>query len=335
MLGQNWAESRTPVRRTPTEEEPVKRTRALLALMPVALVATLLTACTSDGGSDFECAPEGAVSNTLAFDGDFASSELTLTNDLPVEAEKLERTVLIEGDGEALKQGDIAQTQFTIFKGSDGTVLSSEAAELTLDEGELLPWALQVIGCSKVGERVAAAAPVSEILGEGAASGFGLEETDNLVLVFDVTGIGAAEAAAAVEECETLAPREAQYPEVELGDGATEPQITIPACMEPPTELEIEVLVEGDGAVVEENQQIMTNYVGVDWNGAVRFDGNWSETGIEFSTAPGALIEGFTQAMVGQKIGSTVLVTMPSELGYNDGMTRTFVLQLVSEVSAG
>ena len=37
--------------------------------------------------------------------------------------------------------------------------------------------------------------------------------------------------------------------------------------------------------------------------------------------------------MIGQKIGSTILVTMPSELGYNDGEVRTFVLQLVSEVS--
>lgn len=310
----------------------MKRTRALLALMPVALVATLLTACTSGSQSDFECAPEGAVSKTLAFEGDFASSGLTLANDLPVHAEKLERSVLIEGDGEALKQGDIAQAQFTIFKGSDGAVLSSEAAELTLNEGELLPWALQVIGCSKVGERVAAVAPVSDILGEGGASGFGLEETDNLVLVFDVTGIGEAQAAA--EECETLAPRDEQYPEVELGDGAAEPQITIPACMEPPTELEVKVLVEGDGAVVQENQRVMTSYVGVDWNGAVRFDGNWSATGIKFSTAPGALIEGFTRAMVGQKIGSTILVTMPPELGYKDGMTRTFVLQLVSEAPA-
>lgn len=36
--------------------------------------------------------------------------------------------------------------------------------------------------------------------------------------------------------------------------------------------------------------------------------------------------------MVGQKVGSVILVTMPPELGYNDGMTRTFVLELVDIV---
>ena len=68
----------------------------------------------------------------------------------------------------------------------------------------------------------------------------------------------------------------------------------------------------------------------MDWNGAERFDGSWTDTGMAFSTAEGALIDGFRQAMIGQKIGSIILVTLPPELGYNDGMTRTFVLQLVS-----
>ena len=41
MLGQNCAVWRAAARQAPTEEDPVKRTRALLALMPVALVGMI------------------------------------------------------------------------------------------------------------------------------------------------------------------------------------------------------------------------------------------------------------------------------------------------------
>ncbi len=306
----------------------MKRSRALLALIPVALTATLLTACSADAsneGSSFECAPEGSISKALEFDGDFGTQELQLATETPIKATALESSTLIEGDGDQVQEGGTAEAQFTIFKGSDGSVLQSQPSTLDIQEENLLPWALQTVGCAKVGDRVAAVSPVSDILGEGGGAAYELEDSDSLVLVFDVTGFDAG--------CETLAPRDEKYPEVDLGDGTAEPVITIAECMEPPAELEVEVLEEGDGAVVESDQNIMTKYVGVFWENGERFDGNWSETGVAFSTAEGRLIDGFRQAMIGQKIGSTILVTVPSELGYNDGEARTFVLQLVSEAA--
>ncbi len=290
--------------------------------MPIALVSTLLAACSSSepttGPSGVDCTPAGAASSALKIEGDFGTA-VTLASDVPVTADALERSVLIQGDGEVVQAGDEISTMVTYINGTSGDVLNSQQIDLVYDTDQIEPWAFDIINCSSFGDRVAAVAPVVEVLGAGGGVNVGMEDTDSFVLVFDF-----------LEACEALTPRDANFPEVDLGDGTTEPVITIPACMEPPAELEIEVLVEGDGPVVEADQNIMTNYVGVDWDGAVRFDGNWSETGIQFSTAEGALISGFTQAMVGQKIGSTILVTMPSELGYNDGMTRTFVLQLVS-----
>lgn len=318
------------VHRSLYEEDPVKRTRtrALVLALPLALTAALaMTGCslgsdTDSGAADVDCLASGAVSESLVIEGEFGG-DLTL-GDTPVSTNELQRSVLIEGDGDALADGDVVDATFNIFDGADGELLSSEQAQVVNSPDMLMPWALDVLACSSIGDRVAAVAPVSDILDEAVAQNFSLEPSASLVLVFDLIGID--------KGCEETIARDPNFPEVDLGDGTTEPLITIPECMEAPTELEIEVLVEGDGPVVEANQQVMTNYVGVDWNGAVRFDGNWSETGIEFSTAPGALIEGFTQAMVGQKVGSVILVTMPPELGYNDGMTRTFVLELVDIV---
>lgn len=303
----------------------MKRNRALIALLPIAMVGALLTSCTSSNEgvstTGVDCTPAGAASGALKVEGDFGEG-VTLTSEVPVESTTLERSVLINGEGAGIEPGDTVDTNMTIINGASGEVIDSQKNPLTFEQTQLTEWAFNAVNCSSLGDRVAAVAPVIDVLGEGGGAGFEMEDTDSLVMVFDF-----------LEGCKELLPRDENYPEVDLGDGKSEPLITIPECMEPPAELEIDVLVEGDGPVVEADQKIMTNYVGVDWDGAVRFDGNWTETGIEFSTQEGALIAGFTQAMIGQKIGSTILVTMPSELGYNDGMTRTFVLQLVSVVS--
>lgn len=313
------------------EEVHVKRSRTLLALMPAALVASLLASCSSNAGGQsgvagIECAPEGAVSQSLEVGGDFGADDLTLTASTPLEATELQRAVLIEGDGEAVTENVSLEVQMSLFNGETGELMGSNPDTFLLDATKMYPWVLETLACSSVGDRVVAVAPAAEIFGAGGGVNLGLDDKQNLVYVFDVKGID--------KGCESLMPRDEQYPQVDLGDGETEPIITIPECMEAPTELELEVLVEGDGPIVETDQDIMTRYVGVLWDGAERFDGDWSENGIKFSTTPGMLIEGFNRAMVGQKIGSVILVTIPPELGYNDGETRTFVLQLVEQVPA-
>lgn len=306
--------------------------------LPTAIVgALLLTGCST--GSDTAiakdasgeaCAPAGAASKSIKVSGD-VGGELKITSKTPIEAgKKIERTVLKDGEGKPFAEGQVATANYTIFNGKTGEVVNvAPDTKFPNDPEQYLDadWAYEAVRCGAVGQRTAIVSSVADALGDvdPAERGFeGLKKTDAFVFVFDFTS--------AAEVCDDPKPRDEKYPEVDMGDGKSEPKITIPGCMEAPTELELKVLEEGDGAVVADSEKIMTNYVGVDWNGAERFDGNWSETGIEFGTGEGELVEGFRQAMIGQKIGSTVLVTMPSELGYNDGMTRTFVLQLVSKV---
>lgn len=298
-------------------------------------MALLLTGCSTGGSggsisedaSGSECAVQGSASKSVKVDGKFGET-MTLTSKLPVKAgEKVERTVLIDGkDSKAFAEGQRVTANYTIFNGKTGEVVNPVVDKVmtnTPDEFEGAAWALEAVRCGAVGQRAAIVTTVDDALGgaDPADQGFtDLKKTDSFVFVFDFTG--------AEEACEKQTPRDEKFPEVDLGDGASEPKITIPTCMEAPAEFELKVLEEGDGPVVQEGDVVMTNYVGVDWNGAERFDGNWTETGVRFET--NGVIEGFKQAMVGQKIGSTILVTMPSDLGYKDGMTRTFVLQLVS-----
>lgn len=307
-------------------------------LLPTAIVgALLLTGCTTGSTTTItkdatgeSCAPAGAASKSIKVTGD-VGGEIKLTSKTPIEiGDKTERTVLKEGKGEVFAEGQVATANYTIFNGKTGEVVNvAPDTKFPNDPAQFVDaeWAYDAVRCGAVGQRTAIVTSVGSALGDidPAERGFtGMKKTDAFVFVFDFTD--------ATEVCDDPKPRDEKYPEVDLGDGKSEPKITIPKCMEAPAELELKVLEEGNGPVVADNEKIMTNYVGVDWNGAERFDGNWSETGIEFSTAEGALVEGFRQAMIGQKVGSTILVTMPSEMGYNDGMTRTFVLQLVSKV---
>ncbi|GAA2844300.1 peptidylprolyl isomerase [Leucobacter komagatae] len=317
-------------------------------LLPTAIVgALLLTGCTTGSTTTItkdatgeSCAPAGAASKSIKVTGD-VGGEIKLTSKTPIEiGDKTERTVLKEGKGEVFAEGQVATANYTIFSGKTGEVVNiAPDMKFPNDPAQFVDaeWAYDAVRCGAVGQRTAIVTSVGKALGDvdPAERGFtDLKKTDAFVFVFDFT-----EADEVAEPCEKLEPRDEKFPEVDLGDGKSEPTITIPKCMEPPAELEVKVLEEGDGPVVAGDEKIMTNYVGVKWNGGERFDGNWSETGIEFSTAEGALIQGFTQAMVGQKIGSTVLVTIPPELGYGGSAghelqndTLTFVLQLVSKV---
>lgn len=107
---------------------------------------------------------------------------------------------------------------------------------------------------------------------------------------------------------------------------------------EPGDELEVAVLREGDGDVVEAGQTIEVYYLGQTYDGTEPFDGNYGADTIGFPIGVGAVIQGWDQALVGQKVGSRVLMSIPSDLGYGDagsppvipgGATLFFVVDVV------
>ncbi|MCL2423600.1 MAG: FKBP-type peptidyl-prolyl cis-trans isomerase [Micrococcales bacterium] len=106
-----------------------------------------------------------------------------------------------------------------------------------------------------------------------------------------------------------------------------------------PADLQVQVLVPGSGAVVEAGQEIEVNYLGQTWGGSI-FDTSYDrgET-ISFGIGMGSVIAGWDQGLVGQTIGSRVLLSIPSRLGYGDrgvpaagirgGDTLVFVVDIV------
>ena len=105
----------------------------------------------------------------------------------------------------------------------------------------------------------------------------------------------------------------------------TLPQITRNAAGAPipsfegaqiPQGLAVDVLEAGTGDPVREGQSITVHYSGWLWDGR-EFDSSWGRgEPISFVIARGSLIDGWVDGIVGQPVGSKLLLVVPPEKGY-------------------
>lgn len=110
------------------------------------------------------------------------------------------------------------------------------------------------------------------------------------------------------------------------------------AGAERPDGLAVGVLAAGDGAPVVEGQSITVHYTGWLWDGA-KFDSSWDRgEPISFVIARGSLIDGWVDGLVGQPVGSQVLLVVPPEAGYGHrdmgpipaGSTLVFAVDVIA-----
>lgn len=121
-------------------------------------------------------------------------------------------------------------------------------------------------------------------------------------------------------------------------DTMTKPTVTVPDG-EPPTELVINDLIEGDGETLEPGGLATMHYVGVSYSTGEQFDASWDRGAPFTSTIPGQLIEGWNEGIPGMKVGGRRELIIPSELGYGEagaaggaiapGETLIFIVDLL------
>ncbi|MUL44178.1 FKBP-type peptidyl-prolyl cis-trans isomerase [Streptomonospora sp. PA3] len=105
--------------------------------------------------------------------------------------------------------------------------------------------------------------------------------------------------------------------------GHDRPDITIPEDTDPPGELETVPLIEGEGPEVEAGQQLVVQYTGMQWKDGKVFDSTWDRQGAEgvpatFIIGDGQVIEGWDKGLVGQKVGSRLLLVIPPGMAYGE-----------------
>lgn len=313
------------------------RTRPLAALSLAAVAAVLLAGCasgtsdpestTASAASDDVCAAaatSGAASDAVAVEGE-VGSEPTASFAAPLDVTTIERTVAVEGEGAVLADGDYVDYALSVFDASTGELVDASGygdaslspIQLTSGSG-----ADQFIGCASIGSRIVVALPSSD--GTSAAQ----------VYVLDVLGSTPADQWCAIGEDSS------GLPAVTFDDAGV-PTIAAPSG-DAPGDVRLQVLTEGDGEVVESGDSVTVNYTGMKWSDGTVFDSSW-ESGEPATFTTTGVVAGFQRALEGQKVGSTVLVSMPPSCGYGEagsssselaGQTLVFVLNIVSREAA-
>ena len=303
--------------------------------LAAALLTTtlLLAGCSSDDGSEEPTATPGpgetaagenpdAPPTSSATPEDIAALEgvtvegdpgaaPTVTFDQPFEVANHVALVETEGTGADLEEGQGLEVQYLVLSGDDGSELLSTWTEdrtekLTLGDPRLVPALNEALTGQKVGTRVLFGAP-------GAAATAEAEAVPATVRVIDV--IDARDVPTRAEGTPVEPP--AGLPTVTLAENGA-PAIDIPADYAEPTELVAQTLIEGEGPVVEQGQTLTAHYTGWLVDGT-QFDSSW-ERGApsDFPIGVGQVVVGWDEGLVGQKVGSQVLLVIPAEKGYGE-----------------
>ena len=119
------------------------------------------------------------------------------------------------------------------------------------------------------------------------------------------------------EESEAPAQEATPTPSAEIStDLATKPTVPAPQG-QPPAELQIEDVVEGDGKRAKAGDQIRVQYVGVSWSTGQQFDASWDRgEPFVFQLGAGNVIPGWDQGLEGMRVGGRRKLTIPPDLGY-------------------
>ncbi|MET0956359.1 MAG: FKBP-type peptidyl-prolyl cis-trans isomerase [Cryobacterium sp.] len=310
-----------------------------------ALAAVALTGCASSpdatstptaSAAAIECTDSGTTSDAVTVAGD-PGAEPTVTFTSPLAAKTTERSVLTEGTGEAVKEGDSVAIAYAAYNATTGAKLTAggfgDDAGLTVNVSTTqtaIKGILKGVACSNVGDRVAVVITPDDGFGDTGNTDLGVAATDQMLFVIDVK-----------EKLPTRATGEDQeptdgFPTVKLADDGA-PTVTMPKS-DPPTELAVEVLKKGDGAAVTDASTVTVQYSGLIWDSGKEFDTSWDVGPTSFPIS--GLITGFSQGLVGQTVGSQVVIVIPpGELGYeggNDtaGISATDTLVFVVDIIA-
>ncbi|WP_242511335.1 FKBP-type peptidyl-prolyl cis-trans isomerase [Pengzhenrongella frigida] len=289
--------------------------------MAASVAALLLLAGCSGGSGDdatpsatpsadsaADAAPEPTAEDIAALEAvkveGEAGAEPTVTFEQPFTVSAAVARVVTAGTGEDLTDGQILSMNYIAVSGADGTTQSTtygaEPDHITMGDPSLIPALNDALAGQQVGTRVLLASPGTE---------------DTALLAIEVTE---AKTIPTRAEGEAVTPADG-LPVVELGDDGA-PTIT-PATGDAPTELVVQPLIKGTGAAVTTGQTVTFQYSGVLWDGTP-FDSSW-ENGAPFTTTigTGAVIPGWDQGLVGQTVGSQVLLVVPPALGYGETAT--------------
>ncbi len=101
-------------------------------------------------------------------------------------------------------------------------------------------------------------------------------------------------------------------------DLGTKPAVPKPEGA-PPSELQTDDVVVGEGQAAKPGDNVTVHYVGVSYSNGKQFDASWDTPGaqpLSFPLGAGEVIPGWDQGVAGMKVGGRRLLVIPPDLAY-------------------
>lgn len=284
----------------------MRRIAALAA--PLAIMATLLAGCGSS-------APAADVKVT----GSFGHNPAVKFPSVQPGKHLVVKTV-VKGNGPQLGGNDEFVGNYVGYIWS-GKKASLKVDTFTQSTPSLFPPGTQLLAGlrkaligQRAGSRVLAVIPPADGYGSQGNPQGGVKGTDTLVFVIDLIKTYTASSSAGGQQ---VSHGGGVLPAVSSAQG-TAPTVTIPAG-NPPKNLVERTLIEGSGPAVTKGQLVVAQYIGVIWASKKTFDSSWKHGapfGFTIAATPSQVIPGWDKGLVGQKVGSRVLLVLPPADGY-------------------
>ena len=323
--------------------------RRFLALLAIPLLAcVVLAGCGSSkpaASSSSSASSSSAANSAVTATGSFGKTP-NVTIPKAKAGSTLAVKTVIQGTGTTLTKSDAMAANFVLYFW-DGTSSSLKANTFTSNPtmigGSMLPGLETALIGQKVGSRVLAVIPPAQGYGTSGDSQLGIKGTTTLVFVIDVLKAYSATAGATGSQESNGG---GDLPTVSAKAGSA-PTLTF-SSSSPPSGLVTKTLVKGNGPKVVKGEYVIAQYVGYIWRTKKAFGSSWSSGtpfGFVVGASPEQVIPGWDKALVGQTVGSRVLLSIPPAEGYGSAGqsqagikgtdTLVFVIDIVDALKLG
>ncbi|OEJ31261.1 FKBP-type peptidyl-prolyl cis-trans isomerase [Streptomyces subrutilus] len=290
--------------------------RRLAGLLVVPLLLLSTAACGDDSGSDSAQMKNGVPAITK---GAKFGETPTLSKGEGEPPKDLKVETLSAGDGPALKKGDIAQVNYLgqVWDGKepfDASFGKGKPFDVTIGAGMVIKGWDQGLEGQKVGSRVELVIPPALGYGEQ-GSGDKIKPNATLVFVVDIVKGTSVPASATGKE---VAQENKDLPKVGTNTDGKEVSVTVPKDTAEPGKLVSNYVLEGDGAVVKDTDNVVVKFNGKTWKDDKTFESTYtSDTTVTWPMEQ-LSVKGLKEGLIGKKVGSRILLVIPPDLAFGD-----------------
>ena len=297
--------------------------RRFLALIAIPLLACLVLA--GCGGSSKSTASSSSSSSASSSPGSNTgvtasgafdkTPKVTIPKATP--GTSLTVRTLIQGSGTTLTKSEALAANFVLYfwQGKSSSLKANTyTSSPTVIGGTMLPGLESALIGKKVGSRILAVIPPSQGYGTSGNSQLGITGSTTLVFVIDVLKAYADTAGATGAQVSSGG---GNLPTVSAKSG-TAPTLTF-SSSGPPSAMVTKTLVKGNGAKVAKGDYVIAQYTGYIWRTKKVFGSSWSSGspfGFVIGASPEQVIPGWDKGLVGQTVGSRVMLSIPPAQGY-------------------